>query len=61
MLSPADRVTDLRPFTLRGNDLALILIICTHLVPVLDRVLITMSPSRNGKPIQRALSSSSER
>ncbi len=35
-------------------------IICTHVVPVLDRVLITMSPSRNGKPSHRALSSSGE-
>jgi len=33
-------------------------IICTHVVPVLDRVLITMSSSRYGKPIHRALSSS---
>jgi hypothetical protein len=30
-------------------------------VPVLDRVLITMSPSRNGKPVHRALSSSADR
>src|ERR1700761_4993239 len=36
-------------------------IICTQVVPVLDRVLITMSPSRNGKPSQRALSSSGDR
>src|SRR5215469_4627910 len=35
-------------------------IICTQVVPVLDRVLITMSPLRNGKPCQRALSSSAE-
>ena len=32
-----------------------------QVVPVLDRVLITMSPSRKGKPSQRALSSSSDR
>jgi len=36
-------------------------IICIHVVPLLDRVLITMSPCRNGKPSQRALSSSAER
>lgn len=36
-------------------------IICIHVVPLLDRVLITMSPWRIGKPTHRALSSSSER
>lgn len=36
-------------------------IICIQVVPLLDRVLITMSPSRNGKPVQRPLSSSSDR
>ncbi|MFG1882821.1 hypothetical protein [Micromonospora sp. NPDC049102] len=36
-------------------------IICIQVVPLLERVLITMSPARNGKPTQRALSSSSER
>ena len=35
-------------------------IICTQVVPVLDRVLMTMSPSRNGKPSHLALSSSGE-
>jgi hypothetical protein len=33
-------------------------IICIQVVPLLDRVLITMSPSRNGNPDHRALSSS---
>jgi hypothetical protein len=36
-------------------------IICIHVVPLFERVLMTMSPSRNGKSSQRALSSSSER
>lgn len=36
-------------------------IICIQVVPLLDRVLITMSPSRNGNPSQRPLSSSSDR
>ena len=36
-------------------------IICTQVVPLLERVLMTMSPDRNGKPIHRALSSSFER
>ncbi len=36
-------------------------IICTQVVPVLDLVLMTMSPSRNGKPIHLALSSSGDR
>ena len=36
-------------------------IICSQVVPLLERVLMTMSPVRKGKPIQRALSSSSER
>jgi len=35
-------------------------IICTQVVPVFDRVLITMSPSRNGNPAHRALSSSGD-
>ena len=35
-------------------------IICSHVVPVLDRALMTMSPSRNGNPIHRELSSSGE-
>jgi len=30
-------------------------------VPLFDRVLITMSPGRNGKPAHRPLSSSAER
>ena len=34
--------------------------ICIQVVPLFDRVEMTMSPSRNGKPSQRALSSSSE-
>ncbi len=36
-------------------------IICIQVVPLLDRVLITMSPSRNGNPDHRPLSSSSDR
>src|SRR5262249_35085035 len=36
-------------------------IICIHVVPLLDRVLMTMSPGRNGNASQRPLSSSSER
>ncbi len=36
-------------------------IICSHVVPLFDRVLITMSPSRNGNPSHRPLSSSAER
>ena len=36
-------------------------IICSQVVPVRRRVLITMSPARNVKPSQRALSSSWER
>jgi hypothetical protein len=36
-------------------------IICIQVVPLFDRVLITMSPARNGKPTQRVLSSSSDR
>ncbi len=35
-------------------------IICIHVVPCLERVLITMSPSRNGNAAHRALSSSGE-
>jgi len=35
-------------------------IICIHVVPLLERVLITMSPTRKGKPSQRALSSSGD-
>ena len=35
-------------------------IICIQVVPLLDLVLITMSPSRNGNPDQRALSSSGD-
>ncbi len=36
-------------------------IICTHVVPCFDRVLMTMSLSRNGNPTHRPLSSSEER
>lgn len=36
-------------------------IICTQVVPLLDRVLTTMSPGRNSKPSQRPLSSSADR
>jgi hypothetical protein len=36
-------------------------IICIHVVPLLDRVLMTMSPGRNRKPAHRALSSSADR
>lgn len=36
-------------------------IIWAHVVPLFERVLITRSPARNGKPSQRALSSSSDR
>ena len=36
-------------------------IIWTQVVPLFERVLMTMSPSRKGKPIQRPLSSSGER
>jgi len=32
----------------------------SHVVPVLDRALMTMSPSQNGNSIQRELSSSGE-
>jgi hypothetical protein len=35
-------------------------IICAHVVPLLERVLITMSPDRKGKPDQRPLSSSGD-
>jgi hypothetical protein len=35
-------------------------IICIHVVPLFERVLITMSPSRKAKPSQRALSSSAD-
>ena len=35
-------------------------IICTQVVPDLDRVLTTMSPARKGKSHQRALSSSGD-
>jgi hypothetical protein len=35
-------------------------IICIHVERLFERVLMTMSPSRNGKPSQRALSSSDE-
>ncbi|MGI8695988.1 MAG: hypothetical protein ACR2JQ_04990 [Mycobacteriales bacterium] len=33
---------------------------CTHVVPLLERVLMTMSPWRKGNPSQRALSSSAD-
>ena len=36
-------------------------IIWSHVVPLFDRVLITMSPGRNANPTQRALSSSADR
>ena len=36
-------------------------IICIHVVPDFERVEMTMSPSRNGKPDQRVLSSSDDR
>jgi hypothetical protein len=36
-------------------------IICIHVVPLFDLVVITMSPSRNGKPRHRPLSSSGDR
>ena len=36
-------------------------IICIHVVPLLERVLMTMSPSRNGKRVHRPLSSSGDR
>lgn len=36
-------------------------IICIHVVPLFDRVLMTMSPCRYGNPAHRALSSSAER
>ncbi len=36
-------------------------IICIQVVPLLERVLITMSPGRRGKSRHRALSSSGER
>jgi hypothetical protein len=36
-------------------------IICIQVVPLFERVLITMSPGRNAKPDHRALSSSWER
>ena len=35
-------------------------ICCIQVVPLLDRVLTTTSPARNGKRLQRSLSSSSE-
>ncbi len=35
-------------------------IICTQVVPLFDRVLMTMSPSRNAKPSHRPLSSSAD-
>ena len=35
-------------------------IICIHVVPLFDRVLMTMSPGRKGKPVHRPLSSSAD-
>ncbi len=35
-------------------------IICIHVVPLFDRVLMTMSPGRKANPSHRALSSSSD-
>ena len=35
-------------------------IICIHVVPLFERVLMTMSPDRKGNPVHRQLSSSGD-